>query len=61
MLSQQLEKSGCYNQENYVQLISSSAQRAELVSQVGFAEWKETADDRANIGGTIIGAPVVDQ
>ena len=29
------------------------------VSQVGFAELKETADDRANIGGTIIGAPIV--
>ena len=31
------------------------------VSQVGFAELKETADDRANIGGTIIGAPIVGQ
>ena len=30
-------------------------------SQVGFAELKETADDRANIGGTIIGAPIVGQ
>ena len=28
-------------------------------SQVGFAELKETADDRANIGGTIIGSPIV--
>ena len=26
-----------------------------------FDELKETADDRANIGGTIIGAPIVDQ
>ena len=30
-LSQQLEKSGCCNQESYVQLIISSAERAELV------------------------------
>ena len=31
------------------------------ISQVGFAELKETADDRAIIGGTIIGAPIVGQ
>ena len=31
------------------------------VTQVEFAELKETADDRANIGGTIIGAPIVGQ
>ena len=31
------------------------------ISQVGFAELKKTADDRANIGGTIIGAPIVGQ
>ena len=30
-------------------------------TQVGFAELKETTDDRANIGGTIIGAPIVGQ
>ena len=30
-------------------------------SQIGFAELKETTDDRANIGGTIIGAPIVGQ
>ena len=30
-------------------------------TQVGFAELKETAGDRVNIGGTIIGAPIVDQ
>ena len=30
-----------------------------LISQVGFDKLKETADDRANIGGTIIGAPIV--
>ena len=30
-------------------------------SQVGFSELKETADNRANIGGTIIGAPIVGQ
>ena len=32
-----------------------------LWSQVGFAELKETADNRANIGGTIVGAPIVGQ
>ena len=30
-------------------------------TQVGFAELKKTADNRANIGGTIIGAPIVGQ
>ena len=30
-------------------------------SQVGFAEFTNTADNRANIGGTIIGAPIVGQ
>ena len=32
-----------------------------VTTQVGFAELKETADDRTNIGGTIIGAPIVGQ
>ena len=32
-----------------------------LVTQVGFAEFNNTADNRANIGGTIIGAPIVGQ
>ena len=32
-----------------------------LISQVRFAELKEAADNRANIGGTIIGAPIVGQ
>ena len=31
------------------------------LTQVEFAESKETADDRANIGSTIIGAPFVGQ
>ena len=31
------------------------------MSQVGFAELKETADNRANIGGTIIGVLIVAQ
>ena len=31
------------------------------ISQVGFAEFDNTADNRANIGGTIIGAPIVGQ
>ena len=30
-------------------------------SQLGFAELKKKADDQANIGGTIIGAPIVGQ
>ena len=30
-------------------------------SHVGFAEFNNTADNRANIGGTIIGAPIVGQ
>ena len=30
-------------------------------AQVGFAEFNNTADNRANIGGTIIGAPIVGQ
>ena len=30
-------------------------------SEVRFAELKKTVDDRANIGGTIIGAPIVGQ
>ena len=29
---------------------------AERLTQVGFAEFNNTADNRANIGGTIIGA-----
>ena len=32
-----------------------------LITQVGFAELKKTADNRANIGGTIIGVLMVDQ
>ena len=30
-------------------------------TQVGFAELRKTADDRANIGDTITGAPIVGQ
>ena len=30
-------------------------------TKVGFAEFNNTADNRANIGGTIIGAPIVGQ
>ena len=33
----------------------------KLDTQVGFAEFNNTADNRANIGGTIIGAPIVGQ
>ena len=32
-----------------------------LSTQVGFAEFNNTADNRANIGGIIIGAPIVGQ
>ena len=32
-----------------------------ITAQVGFAEFNNTADNRANIGGTIIGAPIVGQ
>ena len=35
--------------------------RVHAASQVGFAEFNNTADNRANIGGTIIGAPIVGQ
>ena len=34
---------------------------ASCDTQVGFAELKEMADDWADIGGTIIGAPIVGQ
>ena len=33
----------------------------KMTTQVGFAESNNTADNRANIGGTIIGAPIVGQ
>ena len=33
----------------------------QMPTQVGFAEFNNTADNRANIGGTIIGAPIVGQ
>ena len=35
--------------------------KAKFNTQVGFAEFNNTADNRANIGGTIIGAPIVGQ
>ena len=35
--------------------------KKNAATQVGFAELKETADDRANIAGTIISAPIVGQ
>ena len=34
---------------------------ASTISQVRFAEFKETADNRANIGGAIISAPIIGQ
>ena len=36
---------------------SNFLNRRLVRSQAGFAELKETADDRTNIGGSIIGAP----
>ena len=33
----------------------------DVATQVGFAEFNNTADNRADIGGTIIGAPIVGQ
>ena len=35
--------------------------RIKYSTQVGFAESKKTAEDRANIGSTVIGVPIVDQ
>ena len=35
--------------------------RTRASTQVGFAEFNNTADNRATIGGTIIGAPIVGQ
>ena len=41
---------------------SSAGSTSRLsAAQVGFAEFNNTADNRANIGGTIIGAPIVGQ
>ena len=42
-------------------MISKYVQSNLFTTHVGFAESKETADDRANIDGTIIGAPIVGQ
>ena len=33
----------------------------DWTTQIGFAELQETADDWANVGGTIVGAPIVGQ
>ena len=41
--------------------IFSNYKGFSLLTQVGFAEFNNTADNRANIGGTIIGAPIVCQ
>ena len=42
--------------------MEKTQKRIELycfTSQVGFAELKKTADNRANIGGTIIGGTII--
>ena len=39
----------------------SQVSSLKKASQVGFAEFNNTADNRANSGGTIIGAPIVGQ
>ena len=41
--------------------ISDMFLQYSVLSQVGFAEFNNTADNRTNIGGTIIGAPIVGQ
>ena len=47
-------KSICKNPKRYIW-------NKDTTTQVGFAELKETADNRANIGGTIIGAKIIGQ
>ena len=50
--------------EGYSSLLSTTEFKkifTILWPQVGFAELKKSADDRANISGTIIGAPIVSQ
>ena len=43
-------------------LVTKTSKFREIYpTQVGFAEFNNTADNRANIGGTIIGAPIVGQ
>ena len=42
-------------------LLRNRGRLSQVTSQVGFAEFNNTADNRANIGGTIIGAPIVGQ
>ena len=42
-------------------IVVNGRSNAVYISQVGFAEFNNTADNRANIGGTIIGAPIVGQ
>ena len=44
-----------------VSLTAETTSPSDYLSQVGFAEFNNTADNRANIGGTIIGAPIVGQ
>ena len=45
----------------FEKIVHFVTQFLEGLSQVGFAEFNNTADNRANIGGTIIGAPIVGQ
>ena len=47
--------------KNVCDRYSCRKSQAIELSQVGFAESNNTADNRANIGGTIIGAPIVGQ
>ena len=37
------------------------ADNAVVLTQVGFAELKKTANNRANIGDTFIGVPIIGQ
>ena len=46
---------------NYLIIRIKEYSHMQVLTQVGFAEFNNTADNRANIGGTIIGAPIVGQ
>ena len=50
-----------HSRPNTALIARRSRGETALRTQVGFAELTKTADDRANIGGTIIGAPIIGQ
>ena len=53
--------SRCWIHRFIIKHIKNRWKKYQPTSQVGFAEFNNTADNRANIGGTIIGAPIVGQ